>query len=213
MTGHGPPQLLSAEEFAERKLDLPEGGRWFELVRGELVQHEPPDEAHGTTLLNLSKAIAEHLQRVLADPPVPPLTKGGQGGVGYACFELGLVVARKPDTVRTPPISYFEGERRFEFTDSLLTDAVPRLVVEIVSTKGRRIGIASRVEAWLAHGVEAVWVADPHDRRVHVYRRNASPQRLAEHETLLGRPVLPGFSIKVADVFAEPSWWRGSMER
>jgi Uma2 family endonuclease len=57
--------------------------------------------------------------------------------------------------------------------------------------------------------VEHVWVADPAGRRIHVYRKGGPSQQLAEHETLTGQPVLPGFRLKVADVFAEPKWWRG----
>ena len=84
-------QCLSAEEFAEQKFDFGDGGRWVELVAGKVVSLEPPNAAHGTTVLNLSKALARYL---LEAPD------------GYACFELGLLVARDPDTVRCPALSY-----------------------------------------------------------------------------------------------------------
>jgi Uma2 family endonuclease len=187
-------RILTAERFAETKFDLPEGGRWVELVAGEVVHLHPPDDAHGTTVLNLSKALAEFAQ---------------ESQVGYACFELGLIVTRDPDTVRCPAVSYFLEGERFAMADATVTDARPALVVEIASTNDRRRDMRYRVEQYMRWGVDAIWVADPTERQVHVSQKNRPTQRLAGHETLLGHPVLSGFSIQVGDLFAEPDWWRG----
>src|ERR1700685_4152783 len=89
-------RLLTAEEVAE--LDEEDGfePRWTELVGGRIVSLEPPALEHGAVVLNLTKAMARYLQLA-------------QEENGYACFELGLVVARNPDTVRRPPVSFFVG--------------------------------------------------------------------------------------------------------
>ncbi len=39
--------LVTAEEFANTKYDLPEGGRWTELFAGRILTLQPPDEVHG----------------------------------------------------------------------------------------------------------------------------------------------------------------------
>ena len=80
---------LTAEEFAALVVD---GDFDFEqqrseLVEGRIVAIEPPDLIHGAIVLNLTKAIAEYLQRTPEEN-------------GYACFEIGLITARRPDTVR-----------------------------------------------------------------------------------------------------------------
>ena len=194
---------FTAERFAAERFDLPEGGRWFELVAGELVQFQPPDEAHGNTVLNFSKALGAHFQHATA------------GDAGYACFELGLLVARNPDTIRIPPVSYFlaQDRDRFAHTDEVYTTTPPSLVLEIASTNDRRRNIGRRVTEYLDWGVGHVWVADPFGRCVHLYRRGGPSRQLADHETLVGHPVLPGFSLKVTEVFAEPAWWRSGKKR
>ena len=191
--------FLTAEQFAEKKFDLPDGGRWVELVDGEVVTLQPPDVAHGTTVLNLSKALANCLQ---------------QDSEGYACFELGLIVARNPDTVRCPSVSYFIEGDRFAEADSTVTETKPALVVEVPSTNDRRRDLGRRVKTYLQWGVELVWVIDPVDKEVFVYQRGRPSKQLGEHQmlygcSLKGNSVLPEFKIRISDLFAEPEWWHG----
>jgi len=186
---------MTAEEFAKRLAELPDGGRWVELVGGRLHTLDPPDTAHGTTVLNLSKALASHLQAIAGSV------------AGYACFDLGLVVARDPDTVHFPAMCFFTDGRRFLHTDDLFTDVAPALVVEIAATNSRRHGLAGRVELYHNSGVEVVWVIDPVDELIHVLRRGCGPQTLSSEQSLHGEPVLCGFRINVGELFAEPAWW------
>jgi len=188
--------LLTAEEFSQQKLDLPDGGRWSELVRGQVVTLQPPDRAHGTAVLNLSKCLAAYFQEL------------GDETAGYACFELGLAVARNPDTVRCPPVSYFTGGERFSESDKIISDEKPTLVIEFASTPDRRQSLRERVEEYLHWGVQLVWVGDPIEQQVHVFRQGAAGKVFAEHETLIGSPLLSGFSMKVSEIFAEPDWWK-----
>ena len=190
--------LLTAEQFSEQKFDLPDGGRWVELVDGELVTLHPPDVAHGTTLLNLSKALADCLQ---------------QNPEGYACFELGLIVARNPDTVRCPPVSFFVQGDRFAEADKAVTDTRPALVAEIPSTNDRRRDLGRRIKAYLEWGIELVWVIDPIEKEVYVYQRGRPSKKLSEHKmlygcSLLGNSILPEFKIRISALFVEPDWWR-----
>ena len=186
---------LTAEQFAEQKYDLPEGGRWTELVAGEVTHYEPPDQRHGTVVLNLSKALAAHFQKEETEP-------------GYAAFELGLLVSRNPDTVRAPAISCFRGESRFAEADEIFTEKLPAVVAEIASTNDRRRTIAARVQEYLSWGVALVWVIDPHQEQVHVFQPGQPQKTRRVGESLVGYPALPGFSIPVLELFAEPKWWR-----
>ncbi len=186
------PTLLSAEEFADRKFELPEGGRWTELCAGEIVTLSPPDELHGNVVLNLSKVLAEHAQKAQD---------------GYACFELGLIVARNPDTVRCPSVSYFQSGERFAESDKLVTETIPTLVVEIASTNDRRRHVDERVTSYLNWGVGQVWLADTDLREIHIFQSDAHRQRLSSGDTLHGGKVLSEFRSKVEDLFATPSWY------
>lgn len=187
-------RLISAQQFADQKFDLPEGGRWSELIAGEIVAQQPPDPIHGNVVLNLSKALAVHLQQ--------------EQTAGYACFELGLVVKRNPDTVRCPPLSFFSGGPMFAETDNVVTETQPALVVEIASTPDRRRDMRHRVESYLQWGVDMIWVADTEDRQLHVFRADQEATQLKAEETLTGGPVLAGFEVPVARLFADPAWWK-----
>lgn len=183
---------FTAEEFDARRFELPDGGRWHELESGELFVFQPPEELHGTVVLNLTRAMGLWLH------------DRGSGVDGYACFDIGIIVARAPDTVLRPSICYFSGGNRFEQVDATLTEACPRLVVEIAGTNDRRSRMRERVRDYLALGVETIWVVEPAREEINILRKSEASRLLASHHTLKGGDVLPGFSIAVADVFRDP---------
>src|SRR6185369_10821976 len=124
---------------------------------------------HGTAVLNLTKALSEFVQR---------------GGTGYAFFELGLILARQPDTVRFPAVSFYVEGPRFAEADKEVTDVRPALVVEIASTNDRRRGMHDRVTTWLDWGVPLVWLIDPHSKEVHTFEQKRLSQKLAGDDVL-----------------------------
>ncbi len=185
--------ILTAEEFLERRFELPESGQWSELEEGVPVFFEPPDLDHGTTLLNLSKALSTYVH---------------QSGVGYPCFDLGLVMARSPDTVLFPAVSYFVGGPRFAEADLAATDTVPSLVVEMLSTPDRRNAFESRMLRYLERGTRAVWGVRPRDKTIEVRHAGTARTVLKADEMLDAGALLPGLSIQVAQLFEEPEWYR-----
>jgi Uma2 family endonuclease len=185
--------LLTAEQFVSGREDLADGGRWTELVAGKPVTLSPPTIEHGTAVLNLSKALAEYAQK-------------GQGG--YSCFELGLLTARNPDTVRFPAICFFTSGGLFAEADKVVTDVRPGLVVEVASTNDRRRGLEQRLTDWMEWGVKLVWVLDPSAKQVHAVEKGRAALILAEHHSLPGGSVLSGFKIEVCEIFKEPAWSR-----
>ncbi len=183
---------LTAEQFLDQRFDLPEAGQWAELVEGIPICFQPPDLDHGNSVLNLSKALAQFIQ---------------QSERGYACFDLGLLVARNPDTIRFPAVSFFVEGPRFAEADKPFTEAVPALVVDMASTGDRRQQMPDRIAQFLAWGVCSVWVIDCRARSVEVARAGGESIRLTGPETLRGGAVLEGFELRVAALFAEPEWW------
>lgn len=182
---------ITAEQFVEHRLEFPDGGRWAELASGRVITLSPPTAEHGTVVLNLSKSLANYTQREKR---------------GYACFNLGFLLEREPDTLRFPPISFFTIGRMFTETDRVFTDSRPQLVVEIASTSDRRRGLDERVSEWLKWGAKMVWVIDPDSRQAHSFESHRSGQRLFEEQTLIGGAGMLGFAITVGDLFLEPKW-------
>lgn len=186
--------MMTAPEFAARRHELPDGGRWTELVAGELKVLHPPDDKHGNVVLNLSKAVAEVLE---------------PNGATFAGFELGIQTRRNPDTLRFPAMSLFTSGDRFSRIDAVYVSQTPKLVVEIVSTNDRRTSIAERVFEYHALGVDQVWAVDPHSESLTILRRKSTPLTFTGRERFSDFELLPGFEMPVSDLFAEPAWWRG----
>lgn len=185
---------LTAEEFQSRRFELPEGGSWCELVAGELVQYQAPDELHGNVVLRLSKALAQYAQSHLQV-------------AGAICFDLGVVVERGPDTLLFPAVAHFAACGPFELTGESLTERIPNLVVEIASTPDRRRVLPGKIAAYLRAGVDEIWTIDESATGVEIVTPSEPPRRVAGGAVLSSRSLLAGFQIVAEQLFAPPEWW------
>lgn len=185
-------RLMSSQEFLEQRSELPDAGQWAELIRGVPVSLNPPDLEHGTTVLNLSKALSKYVHRTLH---------------GYACFDLGIHVEHRPDTILFPAISYFTQGERFAETDNEIAATVPNLVIELLSTHDRRGTINDRITAYRRHGIPSLWLVDPIQQSVHIVNQiTTATRRFEVNDVLQGEPALPDFQITVEHLFAPPEW-------
>lgn len=78
----------------------------------------------------------------------------------------------------------------------------PDLAVEIVSPSNTWADVAAKIRDYLEAGTRLVWIVDPRSRTVTVQASGAAPQVLSADEELEGRDVLPGFTIRVGQLFA-----------
>lgn len=184
--------LISAEQFAEQRHEFPDGGRWAELEAGKVVTLSDTDVDHGTAILNLSKALAG---------AVRPTD-------GYACFDQRFILARNPDTVRSASVAFFKEGPAFAEMDKPASETRPALLVEIASTKDRRLAMRDRVEAWLKWGVPHVWVLDTHAKTVHLFAKHQSPRQLTGTQILTGGEIVPQLSVATNELFDVPKWYR-----
>ncbi len=189
-------QQMTAQEFAARRMELPEAGRWHELHAGEPVSLQPPEDSHGNIVMNLSRELARWLQ---ASRPV----------MAYAVHQVGLHVSSSPDTVYVPAISLFDTGPLFSQTDQVIASLVPRMVVDVASSNDRRCEMRQRTLAYLKLGVEVIWVPDPFKQEIQVLHGSRETRALGPRQQLEGGAVLPGFRMDVSQVFAQPSWWSG----
>lgn len=187
---------MTAEQFIAGRDDLPDGGRWHELHEGQPVLMEAPDDAHGTTVFNITKALSQWF------------ASRTEQKTGYACHGIGLKVRTSPDTVLHPAISFFDTGGQFEETDNLLATQVPKLVVDIASANDRRSEMRTRTLGYAAIGIKTIWIPDPVKQEIQILHQSAHTQVLAKWHFVEGGTTLPGFRIKVEDVFAQPEWWK-----
>jgi Uma2 family endonuclease len=183
MTTATTPKLLTAEEFM--KLPDPPDGSRQELVRGVIVTMPPPGGRHGACCVKAVRLIGNYVE---------------ERGLGHVCCnDTGFISERGPDTVRGPDVSFWSKERLAEMPDGY-PELPPDLVVEVVSPSDHFSRVQGKARHYVERGVRLVWVVDPEDRSVTVYRPGRQANILVEKDTLSGEDVLPGFSCLVAQL-------------
>jgi Uma2 family endonuclease len=178
--------LLTAEEFF--RLPEPQDGSRQELVRGVVVTTPPSGGRHGACCSRIDRRIGNYVDDRQS---------------GTVCTNnTGFISERDPDSVRGPDVAYWSRERLPEVPTGYI-EVSPDLAVEVVSPGDHYSRIQKIVKDFLEKGVRLVWVADPEDRSVTVYRPGQMMVILSENDTLTGEDVLPGFSYRVGDLFPE----------
>ncbi len=80
---------------------------------------------------------------------------------------------------------------------------IPDLAVEVLSVSNTPKEMQRKLTAYFKHGVRLVWYVDPRERTIEVFESPKSRTVLKEHQTLSGGDVVPGFKLKLRDLFAE----------
>jgi Uma2 family endonuclease len=173
---------LTLEEFAS----LPDDGVRHELSEGELITMPPPKSLHTLVALAIFEALQAYLK---------------QHGAARAFPEAGYVLCREPLTVRQPDVSLLRKERIQDTAPDDYFEGAPELAIEVVSPSDSAQDLEIKVEQYLEAGATQVWVIYPATKRVHIFHPGDRPTILDETQTLEGGDLLPGFSIKVADLF------------
>jgi len=182
-------QLMTTEEL----LALPSSGveRW--LIQGQL--RERPMTVRNRWHSHIMAETVFLLRSWLQQQAEP------RGWI--LCGEAGVRLRRSPDTTVGVDVVYISAELAAQDSaDTTLIDGVPILAVEIVSPSDVTELIDEKVDDYLKAGVRLVWLVDPHDRTVLIYRPDAEPELVNVRQELSGEPHLPGFCIAVAQLFA-----------
>ena len=178
---------LTLEQF----LALPDTEPASEYVCGEVLQKPMPGLAHSLLQGFLLVVLRQFLS---------------QTGLGQAGPELRCIFG-PPGQERAfvPDIAFVSRQRlpRGDARDTVQFRAAPDLAIEILSP-GQPVGrFTEKVQFYLRHGVQLVWVVDPAAETVTELAPDADPQTLTLSDMLTGGDVLPGLGVAVADVFAQ----------
>jgi Uma2 family endonuclease len=182
-----PPHLetgpLTIEEF-ER---LPDDGWQLELVRGQVVREPPAGFEHSGIAVRIASML---------------LTFAREHRLGEVVgADAGFILFDEPPTVRAPDVAFVRQER-LAFDPKKFAPLSPDLAVEVVSPSNTMSEIHEKVLDYLEAGTRLVWVVDPRPRTVVVYRSRDEIRLLTRADELDGGDVLPGFRVKVAELFA-----------
>ncbi|MGL4421399.1 MAG: Uma2 family endonuclease [Gemmataceae bacterium] len=80
-------------------------------------------------------------------------------------------------------------------------EGAPLLAVEVLSGSDTMELIDEKVAAYLEAGTPMVWIVDPTDRTVTVYRPGVVPEAFNTKQLLQMPDLLPGFELPVTSIF------------
>jgi Uma2 family endonuclease len=173
---------------ASELFEMPDDGFRYELVKGELRRMSPSGSEHGAIIINISVLLAQYV-------------RSKKLGVCFGA-ETGFKIASDPDTVRAPDVAFIRRERIPESgIPKKFWPGAPDLAVEVLSPGDTRTEVNEKVADWLEAGVRTVWVINPKQQSVSIYRPMTDVTRLSEADELDGGDVVPGFRCKVSEIF------------
>jgi Uma2 family endonuclease len=178
-------KLLTAEEFA--RMPTPVDGSRQELVRGEVITMPPPSHLHGRVQIKVGYVFESFLSK---------------NPIGQATVNSGVITETGPDSVRGPDVAFWSIERMpLDAEPVVYANVAPDLCVEILSPSNRTHRMQEKVREYFASGVRMVWVVNPDQRTVTIYRQPSEGRTLWEDAIITGEDVLPGFECRIADFF------------
>ncbi len=86
----------------------------------------------------------------------------------------------------------------------------PDFVIELRSDTDRLSVLHAKMQEYMDNGARLGWLIDPQTKSVHTYRPNHEVQTIENPESLSADPILPGFTLDLAEVW-DP-WHRLSPE-
>ena len=176
-------KLLTAADL----LALPDDGKRYELIRGELIAMPPASDDHGFTGDELSWQVGAFIRQ----------HRVGRGRLAGTGFQI------TPDTVLAPDYAFISYARMSSRPQRRGYAAALSLtwVMEVFSPSERQPAMDAKVQMWLDAGVRLVRVVYPGTPEVYAHHDDGTVRRFGVGDTLTGDPVLPGFAGPVADIF------------
>lgn len=184
-----PTMPTSPVTTGEQLLELHEPGFRHELVHGELRRMSSAGAWHGAVAAEVLYQIRHH-------------ARSQRLGRVFAA-ETGFWLEHAPDTVRCPDAAFVVADRVPPGRPRGYFDGPPDLAVEVTSPNDSYAVVHEKALFWIACGTRLVWVIEPIASLVTVYRPGGSQQVLHAEDELTGEDVLPGFSVRVHELFPD----------
>lgn len=179
-------ELLTKKYTIEEFLALPDDGKRYELVEGELVEMAGANEEHA----NIGANILAYLWKFVRDNKL--------GRVYGSDARYGIVPGR--NSIRMADVSFVQTSR---VTPGVVTmNFGPDLAIEVLSESNGYEEIEEKVSLYFGHGGQTVWVINPGLQEVYIYRAGSRQREtITVSEELVGEGVLAGFTLPVSNLF------------
>ena len=111
------------------------------------------------------------------------------------------LVRRNPDVVRAADAAFISDARYAQVKSASYLDVAPELVVEVMSPADTWSEVKEKLRDYFAAGVLLAWIVDPATETITAYNADGTVQEFIAESTLTAESVLPGFAVRVADIF------------
>ena len=166
---------------------LPEDGKQYEVIDGELFMTPAPKPRHQRIVLRL----AEELSRFVRE--------NSKGEVFVAPVDVIL----DQHTVLEPDVLFIR-QQRLEIVKEEAIEGAPDLVVEVLSPTTFYKDLRKKMTAYSQFGVQEYWIVDPEPQTIEIYTRREDKLPLAQKfssvETVESA-LLSGLRLAVNSVF------------
>ena len=181
--------LVENKVWTEAELmALPDDGRKYELVEGEIVVGNTGIEHEyigGRLFGPLSILVYERRLGIVCG-----------SSAGYWM---------KSGNLRSPDLSFISKERLrgLKHAPKKFFDEAPDLAVEILSPNDTVETLHEKIVEYFESGARLVWVLNPEEETVLVYHSPQPDRLLKAADSVDGEDVIPGFSMPLSELFAE----------
>ncbi len=166
---------------------LPEDGKQYELIDGELFMTPAPKPKHQKIVVRLTEELSRFVR------------ENNLGEVFVAPADVLL----DQHTVVQPDVLFISGARLGIVKEEAI-EGPPDLVVEVLSPTTFYKDLRKKMTAYSRFGVQEYWIVDPEMQTIEVYARQDDKLQLARKfssgETVESA-LLPGLRLAVRDVF------------
>jgi len=168
-------------------LKLPDDGKRYEIVEGELFVAPSPNTVHQRVSRNLEFLLHKFV------------SEKNLGEIFYAPLDVIL----GPHAIVQPDIIFISKERLNIIGESNIQGA-PDLLIEVLSPSNKRMDLKTKLSLYEKYGVEEYWVVDPHERFITVFTLNNGNYRIfcngADDETITSY-VIKGLEINLSQIW------------
>jgi Uma2 family endonuclease len=159
----------------------------FALIDGELYRMPGAGGTHGEVTVELCVRLKPFV---------------AARGLGTVFADVGFQLFPDRTTTLFPDVAFVRAARVPSRKDrERFLRLCPDLAIEIFSPRDYPKLLQEKIAAYLSAGTSVVWVLYPRTRSIAVHRVGEDPITLGPDDVLDGGVVLPGFSIRVADLF------------
>ncbi|HWP23656.1 MAG TPA: Uma2 family endonuclease [Candidatus Binatia bacterium] len=176
--------VLTYEDYVQ----LPNDGKRYEILEGELSVTPAPSTKHQIASVNLTVLLSNHVR-------VKDLGR-------IFCAPVDLIL--EPTSVLQPDLLFVSKARQHIITERAV-EGVPDLVIEILSPTTVRIDRVTKAQIYARHQVPVYWIVDAEQESVETYLLSEDGYRLAatlQGEAPASAPPFADLKFAAKEIFA-----------